>query len=72
MCRRSPFAATSRRVSVFEIIAVSAIQERRCSDGEMKCSHKDNVLMGIEEPASKEEYEVIMKQFSSTLKPRQH
>ena len=28
--------------------------------------------MGIEEPVSQEEYEVIMKQFSSTLKPRQH
>ena len=36
----------------------------------MKGRHKDNVLLGREEPASPQELEMIMKQYSSTLKPR--
>ena len=35
-------------------------------------SHKDNVLIGNEEPSSPEELDMIMKQYSSTIKPRIH
>ena len=71
-CRKSQYVATSPRVNAQEIIAASVILEHRNESSCVRCSHKDNVLMGIEEPTSQEEYEVIMKQFSSTLKPRQH
>lgn len=37
---------------------------------EITCRHKDNVLMGLEEPATPTELDDIYKQFSSTLKPR--
>ena len=72
MCRKFLYVATFQRVNAQEIIAASVILERRNESSCVRCSHKDNVLMGIEEPTSQEEYEVIMKQFSSTLKPRQH
>ena len=32
--------------------------------------HKDNVLMGLEEPSSPTELQDIMKQYSSTIKPK--
>lgn len=70
MCRRFRSAATSRKASVRARIADSDTPERTGVRGGVSCRHKDNVLMGLEEPSSSTELQDILKQYSSTIKTK--